>query len=125
MGKYVNGGGNKRRHVLIAELAIGRTLPRGAIVHHIDGNGRNNSNNNLLICPSENYHQLLHLRQRALFASGNPEFRKCPFCKQWGHPSEMIVVGDTPNRNPRYCHRTCKATYERQRKVKANERILN
>ena len=120
MANYISGGSGKRQHVKIAEQVLGKALPIGARVHHIDGNGRNNAKNNLLICPDEGYHQLIHLRQRAFDECGNPAFRKCPFCKEWSDPKEMIVVGDTPNRNPRYCHRACKSTYERNRKAKAN-----
>ena len=120
MAKYLNGAGNRRQHVHVAERVLGKQLPDGAIVHHVDGDGTNNATTNLVICPSEQYHQLLHLRQRAFEACGNPEWRKCPFCKQWGNPLEMIVVGDVPHRNKRYCHRTCKAIYERNRKARAN-----
>ena len=118
MDEYKNGSGGKRKHVNVAEAVLGRPMPDGAIVHHIDGNRRNNEKWNLAIFPSENYHQLIHLRQRALEASGNPEYRKCPFCKSWGNPKEMIVVGDVPKRNKRYCHRKCKSEYERNRKKK-------
>ena len=118
MGRYISGGSGKRQHVKIAEAILGRELPDGAIVHHIDGNGRNNVPSNLVICPSEEYHQLLHLRQRAFEASGKPAWRKCPFCKQWDDPQMMIGVGDLPHRNKRYCHRRCKADYERARKAK-------
>ena len=120
MSEYVNGANGKRRHVIIAETALGRELPKNAVVHHIDGNGRNNEKSNLLICPSEEYHQLLHLRKRAFEARGNPTWRKCPFCKIWDDPETMIAVGDIPTRNKRYCHRKCKADYERKRKAKTN-----
>ena len=120
MPEYQNAGNGKRKHVVVAESALGREIPAGAIVHHIDGNGRNNTNDNLAIFPSESYHQLIHLRQRAFDACGHPEYRKCPFCKQWSDPQEMIVVGDVPKRNKRYCHRKCKSEYERNRKAKAN-----
>ena len=115
---YRAGRGNRRQHVLVAEAILGHALPQGAVVHHTDGNGRNNVPSNLVICPSEGYHQLLHLRQRAFEGSGNPAWRKCPFCKQWDDPETMIVVGDVPRRNKRYCHRRCKAAYERDRKAK-------
>ena len=119
--KYRNGAENKRAHVHVAEQALGKPLPYGAVVHHIDGNGLNNAPDNLVICPSEQYHQLLHLRQRALDEGGNPEFRKCPFCKQWSHPQEMIVVGDVPGRNSRFCHRKCKCEYEKKRRAASRE----
>ena len=125
MAEYVNGNNGKRRHVLVAEEVLGREIPKGAVVHHIDGNGRNNAKNNLLICPSEEYHQLLHLRQRAFNACGHADWRKCPFCKEWDDPAIMIVVGDVPHRNKRYCHRECKATYERNRKARANGRLVD
>ena len=120
MANYISGGSGKRQHVKIVEAVLGKELPSEARVHHIDGNGRNNVLTNLLVCPSETYHQLIHLRQRAFDESGNPTFRKCPFCKQWSDPKEMIVVGDVPKRNKRYCHRKCKSDYERNRKAKAN-----
>jgi len=52
-------------HVLIAEKALGKKLPPGAVVHHADGNPSNNKNSNLVICPSQAYHMLIHARTRA------------------------------------------------------------
>ena len=54
------------QHVLIAEEALGKKLPPGAKIHHVDSNGLNNEPTNLVICPSESYHKLLHSRTRAL-----------------------------------------------------------
>ena len=51
-------------HILIAESVLNRYLPDGAVIHHVDGNGLNNAKNNLVICQDENYHKLLHTRQR-------------------------------------------------------------
>jgi len=45
----------------IARKALGKSLPKGAIVHHIDGNPANNRNDNLLVC-NRSYHLLLHQR---------------------------------------------------------------
>ena len=55
-------------HLVIAEKVLGRSLkyikhshPDNEVVHHIDGNKRNNANANLLICTSK-YHKSLHRR---------------------------------------------------------------
>lgn len=53
-------------HIAIAERAIGKSLPRLAVVHHINGDGADNRNCNLVICQNQSYHTLLHARQRAL-----------------------------------------------------------
>lgn len=75
-------GANQRRyeHDLVVERAIGRRLkkfghgnPRNEVVHHIDGDKQNNSQENLLVCTHE-YHVALHHR---LENSGAwPEFQK-------------------------------------------------
>lgn len=55
----------------LAELALGKNLPKGACVHHVDGNPLNNESSNLVICPSHAYHMLLHKRLRqALIVTG-------------------------------------------------------
>lgn len=53
-------------HVLVAERALGKTLPRGAKVHHVNGIRSDNRPENLVICPNEAYHKLLHKRMRKM-----------------------------------------------------------
>lgn len=48
-------------HLIIAERALGKSLPAGAEIHHLDGNKSNNQNNNLIICQNRKYHGLLHI----------------------------------------------------------------
>lgn len=68
-------------HVLIAERALGHILPKGAVVHHVDHNERNNTPRNLVICQDTAYHMLLHTRERVVKAGGNPNTDKyCAGC---------------------------------------------
>jgi HNH endonuclease len=76
-------------HVLIAERALGKPLPAGAQVHHVDGNRGNNARANLVICDSGSYHQLLHRRARAFKASGHADWRKCHICQQYDDPANL------------------------------------
>lgn len=66
-------------HVLAAERAIGKSLPPKAMVHHVDDDGTNNANRNLVICQDQAYHKLLHVRAKVVRAGGNPNAEK--FCR--------------------------------------------
>jgi hypothetical protein len=77
------------RHILVAERALGKRLRKGVHVHHVDEDRGNDANNNLVICESASYHQLLHQRMRALRACGNAHWRKCSICKQYSPKDEL------------------------------------
>jgi hypothetical protein len=66
---YVDIHVNGRRtyeHIHVAENALGRPMPHGAVVHHVNENKTDNRPENLVICPNEAYHRLLHVRMKAL-----------------------------------------------------------
>lgn len=52
-------------HVLVAEAALGKHLPEGAQVHHVNEDRSDNRNRNLVVCQDQSYHQLLHARMRS------------------------------------------------------------
>lgn len=81
-------------HVLIAERALGKPLPPGACVHHVDENPANNNPLNLVICPDQAYHSLLHVRARALAACGNADWRKCKRCGKYDSVTRLSVYGN-------------------------------
>lgn len=83
-------GIHKFEYQIIAEKMLGRPLTRGEIVHHIDSNPKNNSESNLIVC-TQKEHTKIHARQRAILATGNPDAKKCVYCKAWDNPRNMIV----------------------------------
>ena len=108
--KYEVSGGREVQRI-VAEKALGKPLPLGAEVHHVDGNGRNNAPSNLVICPDKSYHRMLHVRTAALEACGNANCRKCVYCQQYDDPANMRV-----NRSAH--HVQCKTAYEYNRRSK-------
>lgn len=75
--------GDVYEHVIVAERALGRFMPAGSEIHHVDGNPRNNAASNLVICQDKAYHKLLHARTRVVRAGGNPNTQKiCGYCRE-------------------------------------------
>lgn len=59
------------QHILVAERILGKPLPHGAIIHHVDGCKYNNEPSNLVICPDKSYHNLIHKRMKELGYENN------------------------------------------------------
>lgn len=77
----IPGTRNCRPHVKVVEKMLGRRLPEGAVIHHVDEDRKNNRNDNLVLCQDQPYHLLIHARARVLAAGGNPRTEKiCSRC---------------------------------------------
>lgn len=96
---WADGKGYVSEHVLVAEKALGHTLPFQSRVHHVNEIKHDNTGNNLVICQDSAYHFLLHRRAKAYRACGDPNAFKCKHCKRW----DRYTGGD------RYAHKECKA----------------
>jgi hypothetical protein len=116
-------GVRRLEHLFVAEDALGKPLPRGAVVHHVDENKSNNIGKNLVICPSQQYHFLLHIRSDALDATGDPESRKCLFCKKWDSKENLFVP--VAKQSETYAHRACMNEYNRERRSKNKTRVTH
>jgi len=101
--------GTTYAHRLVAERALGKPLPRRAVVHHVDDDPTHNANGNLVVCENQAYHLLLHQRMRALLACGNPDALRCWLCGNHDVPDRMYVRvrKQTGGRTGR--HRECHA----------------
>lgn len=110
-------GRNVREHVEVAERALGKQLPKGAVVHHVNENRADNRPENLVICPNDRYHKLLHTRLNALKACGNPDWRKCPYCGE--HDDPAVMRGEKCGR---FVHRECSARARQAAFIRRRER---
>lgn len=105
----------KYLHVIAMEQSIGRGLTAEEEVHHRNGDPADNAIGNLVLCENHEQHMLLHQRQRAADACGNPDFRPCRICGQ--HDA-------TANMNPyrkQFYHKTCLADQSRSRRAKVKK----
>lgn len=55
----------RHTHRVVAEIMLGRPLAPGEVVHHIDGDYRNNNPENLMIFPSQTEHAAWHAEHDA------------------------------------------------------------
>lgn len=115
--RWVNDGNGQGKpvHQVVAEKALGKPLPPDAQVHHVDFDGHNNRPENLVICPSDAYHKLLHLRTKALEACGHADWIRCVRCGKYDEPRNLSLYTPKDQLSPRGEHRECHRIYEANR----------
>ena len=55
---------SRHTHRVVAEQMLGRALHKGEVVHHIDGNKRNNDPHNLMVFASQAEHARHHMTEK-------------------------------------------------------------
>lgn len=123
-------GSEVYEHRVIAESVLGRLLSKDECVHHVDENGLNNEHINLVICPSNSYHKLIHYRTKAMNECGNANYMKCEVCLQWDDPKNVTTLnyeqseqlGRASHYRTRSYHPRCNA--ERASALYAKKRAL-
>lgn len=97
------GRGTIFEHVFVMSEMLGRPLTALEVVHHKDKNKKNNHPDNLQLFATDALHQRHHAEERALEACGDRLFMKCPYCKEYDAPSNLVL------RKTRYegYHKSC------------------
>lgn len=115
---YISG---RPLHIEKAEKALGKSLPAGVIVHHVDYDKANNEGNNLVICPSISYHRLIHRRTDAYNACGNANHHRCAICSNYDSTDNMKIHYNGPN-GTQYVHKQCRADYDKSKALTKEEK---
>lgn len=102
-------------HIVVAERALGKSLPPGVEVHHVSGDRSDNRGSNLVICQDRSYHQLLHHRARVLAEGGKPGISKrCRACDSVKPLEDYFMRRDRIDGRYSIC-KPCWRTYSRER----------
>ena len=99
-------------HVIVAERAVGRFLPSGAVVHHVNGVKDDNRTSNLAVLQNHSEHMTLHTRLKVLRAGGDPWTQLV--CIQCRKPKDKAEFPRLASRISSSC-KECRRAYSRAR----------
>lgn len=103
-------------HVFVAECILARKLGPKEVVHHKDGNYKNNAPGNLVVYATQAEHMQEH-RAEECRSLGIPEdSRLCVFCHKWDSPLNLIMHGKNDISRK---HRACWNAYMRNYKQRS------
>lgn len=114
--QYVGNYRSERVHRLRAERALGRPIPKGGHVHHVDGDTWNPAAR-LVLCEDTSYHWLLERRTKALRACGHADWLWCGLCRQYDAPANLKLMSWAKQGNRQHVvrHAKCHRDYARLR----------
>ena len=98
-------------HRLVVEKNIGRYLKKDEVIHHEDGNKKNNKINNLKIM-KQGEHFSAHLKTywKDKIKNTKNYFKKCIVCKKLYHRSDSYYKYLVNKENANCCSKKCQAT---------------
>jgi len=91
-------------HIVKAEKALGKSLPKGAVVSFVGSEKDNTEKQNIVICENKAYSVYIKKREEALEATGNPRMRRCNTCGDWDFPQNMYCYFRSAKTGYRFKH---------------------
>ena len=100
--KWLKGRGYIRMHRLVMEKHLGRELTRDEVVHHKDGNRRNNALENLELMTKKE-HDAHHSGPRKINPNNTETHKQCRKCKQITERHNFGVDNSQWDKQMAYC----------------------